>query len=214
MAHEDGLDAFVRYSSPLAKALGERGFAVKLVEDFEGHDGRFRGIPIGLRALSNDQRVRCMVAAQKFLTEKCGATEYWLEGEIGKLEYDVEAKVQTLALALVEPSAPHDLVAKNADDLRTLLDAQEVSQLFELFVDYIAERSPVSRAKSAEEVEAVIDALGKGTIPASRLTLFDSYTLRSAVHSLAVDRARLTRLNSSLSSPSTEPREPTTSEDS
>lgn len=207
-AHDDGLDGFIKdRRSPLAQALGERGFAVKVVEDFEGHDGRMKGVPIALRALSNDQRLRCVLAAQRFLHEECGATEYWLEGEVGKGEFDLESQVRLLTVALVEPEFPHACIAKSADDLRKLFDAQEIRQLYELFVDHLAERSPVSRAKSAEEVEAVVEALGKGLIPTSRLTSFDSSTLRSALHSLAVRHWRLMSSSSSPSSPSTEPPE-------
>ena len=89
--------------------------------------------------------------------------------------------------------------------MRGLLEADELVQLFESYADFVAERSPLSRAKSVEEVEAVLSALGKGMIPASRLTSFDSVTLRSALRSLAVQRETLMSSSSSPSSPSTEP---------
>ena len=92
-----------------------------------------------------------------------------------------------------------------ADALRELLDATELNQLFEAYADWLASRNPLGQAKSLEEVEAVLSALGKGMTPPSRLNAFDSSTLRSALHSLACQRERLMSSSSSPSSPSTEP---------
>ena len=108
-----------------------------------------------------------------------------------------------LAAALCEPKPPHRALVKDADELRRLLDAPTLQQLFEHWLDWLIERNPISRAKSAEEVEAVLVALGKGTIPTSRLISFDSSTLRSALASLAVQRETLTSSSSSPSPPST-----------
>ena len=110
-----------------------------------------------------------------------------------------------LPAALCEPAPPHEPVCKDADGLRELLDATELNQIFEAYADWLATRNPLGQAKSLEEVEAVLSALGKGMTPPSRLNAFDSSTLRSALHSLAVQRERLTSSSSSPSSPSTEP---------
>ena len=203
----DGLDGFVRDTRPsLAKALGDRGVAVKIVDLFDGTEARLDGIPLALRAVPNEARVRAVAAGVKFLTEKCGLTESYLyDTATGGAELDLETKVQLLAVALCEPAPPHAPVVESADGLRALLEADEVVQIFESYADFVAERSPLSRAKSAEEVEAVLSALGKGTLPASRLTSFDSVTLRRALHSLAVRHERLMSSNSSDSSPSNEP---------
>ena len=203
----DGLDAFVKDTrTPLAKALGDRGVAVHILDLFDGTGARLDGIPLALRAVPNEARVKAVAAAVKFLTEKCGLTESYLyDTATGGAELDLETKVQLLAVALCEPAPPHAPVVESADGLRALLEADEVVQIFESYADFVAERSPLSRAKSAEEVEAVLSALGKGMIPPSRLNAFDSSTLRSALHSLAVQRERLTSSSSSPSSPSTEP---------
>ena len=203
----DPNDPFVRDTrSPLAKALGDRGVAVKIVDLFDGTGARLDGIPLALRAVTNEARVRAVASAVKFLTEKCGLSESYLyDTATGGAELDLETKVQILAAALCEPAPPHALVCKDADALRGLLEADELVQLFESYADFVAERSPLSRAKSVEEVEAVLSALGKGMIPASRLTSFDSVTLRSALRSLAVQRETLMSSSSSPSSPSTEP---------
>lgn len=203
----DPNDPFVRDSrGALAKALGDRGVAVHIVDLFDGTGARLDGIPLALKAVTNEARVRAVAAAVKFLVEKCGLTESYLyDTATGGAELDLETKVQILAVALCEPAPPHALVCKDADALRGLLEADELVQLFESYADFVAERSPLSRAKGAEEVEAVLAALGKGTLPASRLTSFDSVTLRRALHSLAVRHERLMNSSSSPSSPSSGP---------
>ena len=191
------------HRSLLAKALDGRGVIVKIVDDFVGTGGRLEGVPLALRALSNDERVKCIARSVAFLLGPCGMSEEHCFGQgQGAFERDLEAKVQILALALVEPAPPHARVAASADDLRTLLDADEITQLFEIYADHIAERSPISSAATVEEVEAVIVALGKGTIPASRLTRYDTSTLRSTIVSLAVRLETLTSSRSSPTSPS------------
>ena len=203
----DGLDGFVKDTrSTLAKALGDKGTPVHILDLYDGTGARLDGIPLALRAVPNEARVRAVAAAVKFLTEKCGLTESYLyDTATGGAELDLETKVQLLAVALCEPAPPHAPVVDSADGLRALLEADEVVQLFESYADFVAERSPLSRAKSAEEVEAVLSALGKGMLPASRLTSFDSVTLRRALHSLAVRHERRMSSNSSDSSPLNEP---------
>lgn len=203
----DPTDPFVRDSRPsLAKALGGKDVAVHIVDRFDGTGARLDGVPLALRVATNEARVRAVAAAVKFLTEKCGLTESYLyDTATGGAELDLETKVQILAVALCEPAPPHARVVDSADGLRGLLESDEVVQLFESYADFVAERSPLSRAKSAEEVEAVLSALGKGMLPASRLTSFDTVTLRRALHSLAVRHEMLMSSSSSPSSPSNEP---------
>lgn len=209
----DPNDPFVKDTRPsLAKALGDRGVAVHIIDGLEG--SRLDGIPLALKAVSNDVRAKAVAGALKFLTGKCGMDPEYLYGtEDGRAERELETKVQILAHALVEPAEPHAPIVKDADNLRELLDATELQLIFEVYVDWLATRSPLSQARSLEEVETVLAALGKGMIPASRLTSFDSSTLRSALHSLAVQHARLMSSNSSPLSPSTEPAETRSSDE-
>ena len=204
----DGLDGFVRDTrTSLAKALGDRGVAVKIVDLFDGTEARLDGIPLALRAVPNSVRVKAVADALRFLTgPKCAMSEEYLYGTPdGQYELDLETKIQVLSVALVEPAPPHAPVCESADGLRELLDAIELEQLFGVYSDWTASRNPIGRAKSLEEVEAVLSALGKGMIPPSRLMSFDSSTLRSALHSLACQRERLMSSSSSPSSLSTEP---------
>lgn len=201
-----GVEDFIKDTrSPLARALSDRGVPVHVVDVYDGTGARLDGVPLALRAVSESVRVKAVADALRFLTgPKCGMSEEYLYGtEDGRGELNLEIKVQLLAAALCEPAPPHAPVVESADDLRTILDGTELNQLFEVYADWLAERNPLSQAKSLEEVEAVLEALGKGMIPPSRLHAFDSSTLRSALRSLAVQRATLTSSNSSPSSPST-----------
>ena len=212
----DPNDPFVRDTrSPLTKALGDRGVATHILDLYDGTGHDLDGIPMALRTVPNAVRVKATADALKFLTgPSCGMTEEYLYGtDSGRGEMNLELMVQLLAVALVEPAPPHARIAKDADTLRGLLDATEVQQIFDVYGDWLAERNPLSHAKSMEEVDAVLAALGKGTIPRSRLTSFDTSTLRSALASLAVRHAMLTNSSSSLSPPSTAPDETPSSDD-
>lgn len=187
-------------TSPLRRALdaSRSGRAVKAIE-FDGCGARLRGIPLALRTLNADENLRVRAAARKWLCEECGFTEDFLAStEDGEATTGFEVKVRTIALALVEPAPPHRAVAKDADELRGLLDADEIVALFELYVDWVQERSPISSAKSAEEVSALVDAMGKGTLPTRQLSGYDSASLRSIAIELVA------RLRTRTSSPSSD----------
>lgn len=187
-------------TSLLRRALdaSRTGRAVKLVE-FDGCGQRFRGIPLALRTLNADENLRVRAEALKWLSSSCGFSEDYLVGTTnGESLTEFEVKVRSIAIALVEPAPPHRAVAKDADELRVMLDADEVSALFELYLDWVQERSPISAARTAEEVASVVDALGKGTMPKSRLSVYDSVSLRSITNELV---ARLRTQTSSPSSP-------------
>lgn len=204
----DGLDGFVKDTrSTLAKALGDKGTPVHILDLYDGTGARLDGIPLALRAVPESVRVKAVADALRFLTgPKCGMSEEYLYGTgDGAAELALETKVQILSAALCEPAPPHAPIVKDADGLRELLDATELAQIFDAYADWLATRNPLGQAKSLEEVEAVLSALGKGMTPPSRLMSFDSSTLRSALHSLACQRERLMSSNSSPSSPSTEP---------
>lgn len=186
--------------SPLDRALdaSRSGVAVKLIE-FDGSDGRLRGVPLALRPLTADESLRVRAQAVRWLTGECGFSEDFLVGTTdGTALIEFEVKVRSIALALVDPSSPTTPLARDADNLRRRLDADEISALFEIFVDWVRERSPITSARSAEEVAALVDALGKGTMPHSRLSTFDAATVRTITRELA---NRLRSLTSSPSSP-------------
>lgn len=193
--------AFVKDSrSLLRKALdaSRGGRAVEIIE-FDGCDARFRGVPLALRALTTDEEMKLRAAAAKWCGEGAGfEASYLLDTNEGRATVEFEVKVRTIAAALCEPAPPHNVVAENADELRTLLYADEVAALFEVYVDFVTKRSPISAAKDAEEVIALVDALGKGTTPLSRLSTFEAVTLRAIVRELV---GRSTKPTSSPSLP-------------
>lgn len=191
-------------TSLLRRALdaSRSGRTVKAIE-FDGCGQRLRGIPLAMRTLNADENLRVRAAARKWLCEECGFTEDFLAStEDGEATTGFEVKVRTIALALVEPAPPHRAVAKDADELRGLLDADEIVALFELYIDWVQERSPISSAKSAEEVSALVDAMGKGTLPTRQLSGYDSASLRSIAIELVARLRTRTNSPSSDTSPS------------
>lgn len=191
--------------SPLARAMGERGVVTRLVDVFDGTGAPLDGIPLALRMVSDADRTRAVGASLRYLIDECRMSESYLyDTTAGGMELDIESKLQILAVALCEPAPPHDRVVKDADELRALITADDIVTLYEVLADFVHERSPLARVRSAEEVDAVIEALGKGTTPPSRLQSFDASTLRSAVVRLASRLATPTNSSSSRSPRSTD----------
>ena len=187
------LDAFVSRDtrSPLRRALGASASgvgAVKVIE-FDGCGGRLRGVPIALRTLTAGESIKVRTDAHAYLTRQCGLSEDAVGySDAGRALHEFETKLRTIALALVDPSTglPVCVNAKNeadADEARTLLESDEIAGLFELFVDWTNERSPL-QSKTAEEVEAVVEAMGKATMPLSSLNGYDAATLRFIARAL------------------------------
>jgi len=201
------LDAFVTRDtrSPLRRALGASASgvgAVKVIE-FDGCGGRLRGVPIALRTLTAGESIKVRTDAHAYLTRQCGLSEDAVGySDAGRALHEFETKLRTIALALVDPStgAPVCVNAKgeaDADEARTLLESDEVAGLFEMFVDWTNERSPI-QSKTAEEVEALIEAMGKATMPLSSLNGYDAATLRFIARALV---GRLQAQTSSRYSP-------------
>ncbi len=191
--------------SPLARFLGERVPCRRV----EIRTGRLAGLPAALRALSAAEIQRATLDAVKHLT-----TEGWekedLYTELGESVLNMETAVRLLAAALVVPPGeqgevrPGELapLTSGPDQVRALFEPDEITLLFREFCAYQDERSPLSRAKSVEEVEDLIEALGKGQAPTSRLNAFDPSSLRSIITGLAVRLMSATRPPSSPTSPS------------
>lgn len=201
------LDAFVTRDtrSPLRRALGASASgvgAIKVIE-FDGCGGRLRGVPIALRTLTAGESIKVRTDAHAYLTRQCALSEDAVGySDAGRALHEFETKLRTIALALVDPStgAPVCVNAKgeaDADEARTLLESDEIAGLFELFVDWTNERSPL-QSKTAEEVEGLIEAMGKATMPLSSLNGYDAATLRFIARALV---GRLQAQTNSRSSP-------------
>lgn len=197
----DSLDKYVKDTrSPLAKLLGGAPVAHRKVEGFEGAGGRFKGVSLALVALSGDVQERATSDAAKHLVA-VGFNREDLYTEIGEGLFGYEIKVQLLSRALRDGNDPTRLFAADADELRKTLEADEVAALFEHLLDYQEERSPLSRARSWEEVEALLVAVGKGLAPGSALNSYDAASLRFMLRELAARWAMLMRPPSSDTSP-------------
>lgn len=169
--------------SGLAKALGGGPVPVRVLDDL---GGRLAGVPVGVRALPIGEVQRASADAIGYLTGECGFKEEHLYTELGEGVLDAETKLQILVRALVSPDEPTVRLTSSPDELRALLEPDEVTQLFNEFAAWQEERSPISRARSWEEVEDFIEALGKGRVPPTRLKNFDSSSLRFMLSELAV----------------------------
>jgi hypothetical protein len=204
----DATDKYLRDTrSPLARLLGEavvphRAFA------FAGAGGRFGDATWAVRALSADERSRSIVDATKWLIETCKWDHASLYSELGEAVLDLESKVRGLAAALVDPADPTKPFVKDADELRKLLEADEIGRLFEELADYTDERSPFSRAARWQEVEGFVEALGKGWTTSTSLSSYDAASLRFMLRELA------TRHCSRTSPPSSATTSPSGSSDS
>jgi len=199
--------------SPLAKALGGRVAYLRV----RAPKGRLADVDMAVRSLPQGEITAALRAALRYLTEECGWKEEHLYTELGEGAHDGESQLQVLAKALVVPPAESDegtaiaetcepLVA-SVEELRLLLMPDEIAFLFQAFARWQQERSPISRARSAEEVEAYVDALGKGVIPISWLKSCDNASLLAIATELAVQHMTSTNLSSSDTSPSSEPNE-------
>lgn len=196
--------------SPLAKALGGRvAFTRVRVER-----GRLAGVDLALRSLAQSEIHAAMREALRYLTEECGWREEHLYTELGEGAHDGETQVQVLARALVVPPAGGDdgsttagacaPMVSSPDELRAMLEPDEIAYLFQAFVRWQQARSPISRARTPEEIEAQVDALGKGATPLSWLRSCDNATLLAIATELAVRLTTSTSSSSSDTSPSSD----------
>lgn len=197
-------DKFVKDTrSPLAKLLGQSPLAHRKIEGFEGAGGRFRGASLALLALSGDAQERATSDAAKHLVA-VGFEREDLYTEIGEGIFSYEIKVQLLARSLVDGNDPTKPFAASADELRRTLEPDEVSVLFEHALSYQEERSPLSKARSWEEVEGLIDAVGKGLTAPTSLNSYDSGSLRFMLRELAYRYTARTKPPSSDTSPASD----------
>lgn len=193
--------------SPLAKAIGERVPAKTVTLD----RGRLAGVPMALRSLSAGALQQASRDALKYLTETGWRDEH-LFTELGKSALNTETAVRILAAALVVPPAADtgkvsdlEMFTSGPDQVRALLEPDEITLLFNEFCGWQEERSPISRAKSWEEVEDFVEALGKGAVPTSRLLSFDTSSLCFMLREVAARWTTATRRPSSGTSPFGEP---------
>jgi hypothetical protein len=184
--NDDGLDRFITDNrSGLAKLVGD-GPVPHRAFPFPGAGGRFgEGTRFAVRALDAESKSRALANAVTWLTTKGGWTRDALYEQNGAAVLDLECKVQVLARALVQPDDARKAFVSGPDELRKLLESDEIAALFEQYLDYEEERSPLAKLRSWEEVEPALVAVGKGYATKTSLLRFDSATRLYMLHCMA-----------------------------
>lgn len=188
--------------SALAKALGRAIPWKRVVVE----KGRLVGVPLAVRWLSDEAISGAALDAVKYLATPERWREEQLYTELGTAIHDLETQLRTLAAGLILPPPEGQnltpetcaLAARDADELRTLLDPDEIRYLHTEWLRHQRSCGPITYAQTDEAVEAFVDSLGKGTTPPSRLRTCEPDTLLSISLCMAY---RLSTLPSSSSSP-------------
>jgi hypothetical protein len=178
-------------SSPLRALLGGEARPLKVV-NFPGTQA-----PVGLWVLRHLENTQARLACLKYV-------EKTLEASLLDVERDTdivreETRVQVLFRALRDPEQPERAFAAEPGELRELLTGDQRDALWQLYLEWVDERSPIRRFQSAEEVDAFIDAVGKGSIETTTLGDYDIGSLLFALRRLATS-TRPSSSGSSLSS--------------
>jgi hypothetical protein len=211
---QPGLDAFIKGSS-LAKLAGLAAVPHRTFP-FRGAGDRFPdGTRFAVRALAADARMRAATEAERWLRRVGGFESAELLTETGQAVLQIEGKTRILATALVDPDdtgRPYAGVGDDgrqdlgraADEIRALLEAEEIEALFEEWIDFNDERSPLSKARSWAEFEGLLAAVGKGSVSRTSLNRYDSASLRFMLRELAARHWTPTRPSSSPTSPASD----------
>lgn len=188
--------------SKLARLVGDAPIAHRPFE-FAGSGGRFGNARFAVRWVSAETRQRAVVDAVKYLTKKCGWDPSDLYTSLGEAVLDLESKVRMLAAGLCDPDDPTKTFVDGPDELRGLLDSDEIAALFEQLNDFIEERSPFKKVRTWEEVEGFVAALGKGWTKPNSLNSLDSASRNFMLLELARRQySRMTPPSSDTSPPS------------
>lgn len=199
--------------SPIVKAIG----SAVATKDVTVEQGRLAGQTFTLRSLPAREVQRANDEAREHLVDVRGWTEQRVydadnvEEGIDRVDREQEAWIHVLARALVlkpEEGAPAAAVKplfKDAEELASVLEPDEIGHLFTEWVRFQRERSPLTYAETPEAVEALVEALGKGAIPLSRLRSCKGGLLLDIALSMGLKLRSLTRPPSSDTSRSSEP---------
>lgn len=163
-------------------------------------------LQLAVRALSVEEMEQSHADAVKWLVGVGGHQREDLITSNGDSVVELEMMTQVLARALMDPDKPREPFAKDAKALRETFYPDEIETCFREFSAFDAERSPLRRLRSADDLAEVVEALGKGQTSQINLLRFDIISLRSIALSLADRVAKLTRPSfSDTSQPSASP---------
>ncbi len=161
----------------LKKLLSVHAHPAKLVTI---ESGRLKGEKFALRWVSSEVQRDATDSARKWMLDRGWAPEDLYSGH-GAHALEFESRVRLLVHALVVPEATNQPACASPDELRKLLDADEINFLYEQYDAFQLERNPWRHWKNSAEFEADVDAYAKGLMPPGWLLSFESASLRSIV---------------------------------
>lgn len=152
---------------------------------------------VAIVALRDSELVDARFAALKFITELKKLPEWQLDTELGQAMLDNEMQVQVLHLTMRQPKNLAAKYTSSPTDVRMNLEPDERMTLWNEYVAFQHERSPLRTVKTDEELEELVSALGKGSFEATELSYFDTATLRTIIIELGdAYRRRMKQLSS------------------
>lgn len=168
----------------LKAALAGRGACLRY--PFPGAEG----VEVGVRLLTDRELDGIRLRAVEFAKTK----KMDLIFDPDFLERIIQR--ETIAAAFCDPDKPTDAIFGSQEDVAKL-DNLTVRTLFELYVAHGQAMDPFTFC-SEENVQELLDALGKSGSSVARMSLFDGPTLRSFVISMA---SMLLEMQQTLKSP-------------
>jgi hypothetical protein len=149
----------------------------------------------------------CLTAYEETLARKLAYE--WVRTRLGMTEVDIsydqqraiteEIAVRTLAVALRRADAPGTAL-DTAEELRTRLTSEQLAALLGEYTTYVRESSPFTTAENLRrEVEELVSLAGKGYPLGTRLSYYDTGSLRGLLLT-ALDELATSRTDSSSAS--------------
>jgi hypothetical protein len=135
-------------------------------------------LKVGVCGLSDSEADKCRARAIDYCTRGGGKLEIVLS--VGAFD---RAYQREIVAAAYRDAAAHDEWFFEDADAVAELDAHIVTALYELYMTHCSALDPYAFC-SKEEVNELVQQLGKSESPEGMLKLFEPSTLRSFVHSL------------------------------
>ena len=183
-------------ASPLSLLFSSRERPCTFVT-FPGCDESDENARVAIIALSDHQLLDARIDAFNFITKVKKLEDWVMATEDGQNILGNEVQVQVLWRALRKGSQVAAPFASTANELRMYLEPDERAYLWNEYLTFQAKRSPIRSLQSEEEVEEVVSALGKDSLPHAALSYYDSPSLRNIIISLADRLAKLMKQHSS-----------------
>jgi hypothetical protein len=155
-----------------------------------------------LWCLSKGELGRIRIATIRYLQETCKLTEVHLANDTSLAEE--EFKTQLLFEACRDAKEPKRRWFRSDNAVRDFLEPDECEALFQAYLDFVDERSPLKKIRSDAELDKIVSALGKDATARTLLNSYDSVSLRSIARELAIRLITLTNKSFWNTSPTNE----------